>query len=76
MIKAGADINGYDSHGWSPLACAAHSGEAHVAILLLDEGASVEAGNGKGSGWTALMAAAQEGRVDVMEVLLRNGVSP
>jgi ankyrin repeat protein len=39
MIKAGAEVNAIDSHGWTPLFFAATSGSEDAVRVLLDAGA-------------------------------------
>ena len=42
LLDRGAEVNGQDKVGWTPLHHAAWNGRSVVATLLLDRGAKVE----------------------------------
>ncbi|KAJ8133323.1 hypothetical protein O1611_g291 [Lasiodiplodia mahajangana] len=71
-----APCKGTDDFGWyTPLSCAASSGNLNVASLLLGKGANVNAtcrSYGRNE-WTALDAAASKGRLDMVQLLLGMG---
>lgn len=70
-IDGGADVNGRDNEGRTPLMGAAeHNGNPEVIRVLVAKGADVNAD----SGWTVLMYAAQENdNPDVAQALLESG---
>ena len=41
LINAGADVNGYDRHGNTPLSAATEKGHAQCVKLLIEAGADV-----------------------------------
>ncbi len=71
LLDGGADINGTDDLGRTPLLYAAEHGHDRVVELLLQEGADTEA---TWEGWTPLSASAGNGHKDVVERLLSSGV--
>ncbi|WP_421798391.1 ankyrin repeat domain-containing protein [Haliscomenobacter sp.] len=84
FLEKGADVNGLDDNGFTPLMMAASEDQPEIAQLLIDKGAKVNFVNAQG--WTALTEAADEGAYATAKVLLNagadahlkinNGVSP
>lgn len=70
VLGAGADVDGTDELGITPLLYAAEHGHDRIVEILLQEGADIEA---KWEGWTPLSAAASNGHKDVVERLLAGG---
>lgn len=70
-IRAGADLNGEDIGGWTPLFHAAARGDTRAVKLLLEAGADVN--HGQSSGFTALFAAVLGGHLTTAQVLLGAG---
>mmetsp|Transcript_8225 Transcript_8225/g.24652 ORF Transcript_8225/g.24652 Transcript_8225/m.24652 type:complete len:305 (-) Transcript_8225:24-938(-) len=72
LLATGASPNAWNPlrHGDSALHFAK---DANIAQILLDKGATVDAGK---RGWTPLMAAVRFGRVDVAKLLLEKGANP
>ena len=70
-IHSGADLNGVDSGGWTPLFHAANQGHTEGVKLLIQAGADVN--HGKETGFTALFSAVLGGHVEVVRVLLDAG---
>lgn len=77
VLDLGADPNGRDDDGWSPLLRAAYGEYPSALHLLLDRGADVNAKcNCPGSGYggaTALMIAARNGGLESVKALLAKG---
>ena len=71
LLDRGAEVNGKDNSGWTPLHYAAWDGHADVAALLLDRGAEVNVKTI--DGWTPLHYAADYGHADVVALLLERG---
>ena len=71
LLDAGADANGRDSDGWTPLMFAAFSGDRPSAQALIAAGAKVNAKADDGS--TALMAATLGSRAGMVRLLLKAG---
>jgi len=71
LYGAGADINGVDGHGWTPLMWGSWSGMSAVVIKLLTLGADFNKADQRGN--TALMVAAQSARPDVVKLLVEKG---
>ncbi len=71
LLAEGADVNGADRYGWTPLLLAALAGRADVARTLLANGANVNA-KGKGDD-TALIWAATLGHTHIVRILAAEG---
>lgn len=71
LLRDGADIEGYNSHGWTPLMSASLHGQVDLARLLLDHGADLHAVNGEGK--SAIHYAAMRGGPDTVRLLVRFG---
>ena len=72
LLKAGADVNGRDGAGWTPLQRAAEEGNADVVTALIAGGADSEARRGTHD-WTALHYAAEEGHGEAVTALIAGG---
>ncbi|MCR5256532.1 MAG: ankyrin repeat domain-containing protein [Desulfovibrio sp.] len=72
LLKRGASPNS-SVRGMTALMDATMEGNLKVMSLLLDHGASINAGDGYGS--TALMWAGSEGQADAVRLLLARGVA-
>ncbi|PMD53343.1 ankyrin [Hyaloscypha bicolor E] len=81
LVDQGADLNSQAAERWGltalQAAAAASGGYLHIAEVLLEAGASVNARisnpHGKFTGNTALEAAAASGRIDMLKLLLNAG---
>jgi ankyrin repeat protein len=71
FLEKGADVNGLDDNGFTPLMMAASENQPEIAQLLIDKGAKVNFVNAQG--WTALTEAADEGALATAKVLLNAG---
>ncbi len=71
LLDQGADVNGKDKDGSTPIHYTASYGRANVATLLLDRGADVNGKNNRG--WTPTHYAAWNGHADVVALLLDRG---
>ena len=67
----GVDVNTEDDYGHTPMHAAAKNGHRHLAELLLENKATIEAQDECQN--TPLHWAAREGRKEVVELLLENG---
>ena len=74
LLAAGADKDGQDGDGWTPLHAACRFGQKEVVTLLFDDVAhkDVEAENGE----TPLRCACDREHADIVELLLRAGADP
>ena len=72
LIEAGADINGQDEDGTTPLMQAAYKGHYYVVLELIRAGASVTAMN-KQQKQRALHIACKEGHSSVVKALIEAG---
>ncbi len=72
LLASGADVNGSDGLGSTPLLDAAWSGNADIARVLLSHGADVNAAH-REAGSTALEYAVLTGRTALVELLLTAG---
>jgi ankyrin repeat protein len=68
LLKKGADVNGKDYSGQTPLHCAAGFGHEHVVRTLLSAGADVSIKDDEGH--TALHSAAAQGHKNIVGLLL------
>ncbi len=75
LLQAGADVNGRDASGFTPLHDAALAGNLATVRVLLENGADVNAG-ARDSGATPLYMAATMGREEVVSLLLEKGADP
>ena len=76
LIRHGADVNGVDKFGFTPLLAAAEkfvNGDG-VAMMLIDAGADVDASSW-GNFKTALMFACQHGKTAVVKKLIARGAN-
>lgn len=73
LLKAGANPNGRDAEGDTPLLAAVRKDDAEMVILLLDHGAQADV---KGRGDTPLTLAARQGNLLLTRLLLRAGANP
>nr|7TBO_A Chain A, D12 LOV2-DARPin fusion [synthetic construct]7TBO_B Chain B, D12 LOV2-DARPin fusion [synthetic construct] len=71
LLELGADANGADGTGTTPLHLAAYSGHLEIVEVLLKHGADVDASDV--FGYTPLHLAAYWGHLEIVEVLLKNG---
>jgi ankyrin repeat protein len=69
LLDRGADVNGKDGLGWTPLLAAALGGHLKVGRLLLERGADA---SGR-SGMQILAAAARSGDVEIVKQILVKG---
>lgn len=71
-LRSGADVNGLDPEGFTPLMIASGLGQPQMVELLLTAGANVHIIDPR-MGATALHKAAQSGNTDVIKLLLDKG---
>lgn len=77
LLRAGANPERGDSEGTTPLYLASVQGEAEVARLLMEAGASPDTeSRGVGSEGTPLCAAACWGHTETVRELLAHGADP
>jgi hypothetical protein len=74
LAENGADLNGRDSEGYTPLIWASQHGNARVVEYLIQHGANLNPLDG--GGYTPLMWAAQEGHFSTAALLLERGANP
>ncbi|MEE4143199.1 MAG: ankyrin repeat domain-containing protein, partial [Halieaceae bacterium] len=75
LIERGADVDVVsEANRMTPLLVAVENGDTAAAVLLLDHGANVNAGNQLG--YSPLMAAAEAGQVAMVSLLLSRGANP
>ncbi len=80
LVKDGADVNGYDKNGLTPLHWAARSGHVEIVRFLLDQNARINIRTtdvnrpaGDGASWTPMDYAVQMKRPDVVSLLGSRG---
>lgn len=72
LLQAGADIEGYNTQGHTPLILASYNGHSETARTLITAGASVATpDNGRGN--TALMGCAFKGYCEIAAILVDAG---
>ena len=71
LLDKGANINGVDEQGTTPLMKAISSNNFELIAILIAKGADVNAKNRYGN--TALMNAAEADNIKALEILLHNG---
>ena len=71
LLWDGADIEGHNSQGWTPLMAASLHGQVDLARLLLDHGANLHAVNAEGK--SAIHYAAMRGGAEAVRLLVRLG---
>ena len=76
LIRAGADIHGTGTSGYTPLHMAAARGQAEKARLLIDAGADVDRRKEIDASETPLMEAAYCGQPSTVRLLLDHGADP
>jgi hypothetical protein len=74
LIRAGAEVDTFDAHGFSALRIAAELGDARLTGRLIEAGAHVDAEGGHPQ--RPLMIAAAKGHVAVVRLLLAAGADP
>lgn len=67
LLDRGANVNGTNQDGYSPLMAAAEAGNSRIVELLIARGATVGSRDAKGV--TALMLARKKGHTDVEQLL-------
>lgn len=75
LIQAGADIEGQDARGYTPLILASYNGHEHATELLIELGARPD-GADEASGNSALMGVAFKGHLTIAQKLLKAGADP
>ncbi|MBO8192003.1 ankyrin repeat domain-containing protein [Streptomyces oryzae] len=73
-MSAGADVNGTDERGWTPLLAASSSAFREGIELLLSAGADPNSRDDQGC--TPLHEAAENGDADIVHLLLAAGARP
>ena len=71
-LAAGTDVDAKDMNGWTPLHHAALNGQKETAVILIGEGADVNAGD---KIITPLHYAAQYGDKEIVELLVAKGAN-
>ena len=69
----GADVNGPDIYGWTPLLFAAKTGAIGLIQMLLDVNANIDLQDETGN--TALLIASARGHVNAVRILLNRQAS-
>ncbi len=72
LLSKGADINGFDAKGDTPLNCAVNIDNEDIFNLLIKKGADINKLNKNGTG--LIHSAADQGRVEFIELLLNKGI--
>lgn len=75
QVKDGADINEYNSTGFTPLMLAAYHGSSAISQYLVENGAKLDLGsrNGRFTGFTALHFAVYYGHKAIARILVEKG---
>ncbi|MFC5852472.1 ankyrin repeat domain-containing protein [Streptomyces chlorus] len=76
LVRAGADPDGANADGTTPLYAAAVGGATEIVACLLDAGASPDVESRDETDGTPLCAAAAWGHADVVRQLLAHGADP
>ena len=74
LLSRGANVNGRDTGGETPLIVASSAGHIGLMQLLLEQGASVDGKDSRGR--TALLLVCSRGRVPEAAILLKAGADP
>jgi ankyrin repeat protein len=76
LVKNGADLEGRNDHGWTPLHMAGLTAQAETLDLLLDLGANISARSHADGfrGFTILHCVAAEGTYYMAKILINNRV--
>ncbi|MFN7996891.1 MAG: ankyrin repeat domain-containing protein [Bryobacteraceae bacterium] len=75
LLSAGADVNGANDRGWTPLHQAAYSNQSVIASTLIRSGADLDV-EAHGAGGTPLIVALFWGHREVGDLLARHSVAP
>jgi len=70
MVKRGCDVNALSEDGWTPLCCAAWTGNGIIIAYLIRFGADIN--KASQSGWAPLHFAARHGHVQIVSSFLEN----
>jgi len=73
LLTAGANVEAHNAVDYTPLLCAAWTGNTKIMKLLLAAGTNLEARND--NGYTPLLSAAFNGKTDAVHMLLSAGVN-
>ncbi|MFP4498897.1 MAG: ankyrin repeat domain-containing protein [Vulcanimicrobiota bacterium] len=73
LISSGADVNAKTKDGWTALSLASGRGTNELVVLLLEEGADIEAGD-ENLAISPLRAAVINNRLETARILIENGV--
>src|SRR5581483_4993278 len=76
LLSRGADVNGPDKRGTTPLYKASVQGKTEIVRVLLDAGADPNLDSGGETEGTPLCAAAAWGHTDIVRLLLQSGADP
>ncbi len=75
LLAAGSDVNDANDRGWTPLHSAAYANNPEIAVMLVANGAALDA-EAHGAGGTPLISALFWGHREVADLLGRHGVTP
>ncbi|CAG8243209.1 unnamed protein product [Penicillium salamii] len=70
LIEQGADIETRNSQGYTPLQCAASSGNREMFLSLVDQGASLDVQTAKGETLLHIIPPLSQDCLDILETLL------
>jgi ankyrin repeat protein len=73
LLDFGAEIDGKDGYGWTPLACTAERNNSTSARVLLDRGVDIDSRDD--AGWTPLLRSVNCNSHNVLLLLLRRGAN-